>query len=564
MRNIPLLQRALNIRRLFAPGIQVALCAVVAATPFSAAAQAYKATNIISDGSVAATIMDPNFINPWAISASPTLWISAQGTGFNYVASATTGAIAFKVIVPAASGVTTATGLPAGSVTTAGASGMILSNGAKASFLFSTLDGSISGWNGALGTANARSLIAITNAGASYPGLALLTTSPTATYILAANFGTANKIEVYDNTFAPATLAGGTFTDPSLPTGYGPFAVHVIGSQVFVSYAVKTATAPFRSVDAPGNGIVSIFDNTGKFVSRAVTGGNLNSPWGVAIAPANFGIFSNDLLIGNFGDGKINVYDPKTFSYLGQLVDATGKPLAYASLWELLPGGTAVAGTTAVSGGDTSTVYFTAGLTGETHGLLGGISNGTTAGSTPTFGFSASTAAATVTAGASTQAVISVAPVNGFSGAVTLACSGLPVAATCSFSPNQITATATTGATSTVTIQTAKASASLPPHHRVGRLAAGITWALLFPFASVFAFRKRVAGNSMPAIRLLGFAAIFFATAGMLVGCSNYTAPATPVMAAPTPVTPAGQSTVVITATAGTVTQTTSLALTVQ
>jgi uncharacterized protein (TIGR03118 family) len=522
-----------------------------------ASAQAYKVTNIISDGFVPATTVDANFINPWAASASPSFWISAQGTGFNYVATSA-GVIPFKVIVPAASGLPTATGLPSGSVTTTGSAGMILPNGTKASFLFSTLDGTISGWNSKLGTANAIAQIVVNNsaAGASYAGLALLNTT-TASYLLAPNFG-GNAIEVYDSTFKLTKLAG-SFVDPTLPAGYSPFSIHIIGNQIFVAYALRTATVPYRTVNAPGNGVVSVFDTTGTFVARVVTGGNLNSPWGVAFAPASFGIFSNDLLIGNFGDGMINVYDPKTFSFLGQLMDGAGKSLVYASLWELLPGGAAVGGTTTVGGGDTSTLYFTAGLKDEAHGLLGGITSTATAGSAPTFGLSASTGAAKVPAGGSTQATISVAPVNGFSGAVTLGCTGLPARTTCTFSPAQMTVTPTAGAIGTVTFQTASSSTAglrLPLRGHV----AGITSALLLPFASLLAFRRRrsVTGG-LASIRLLGVMLLFTASIGLIAGCSTYAAPAVVL-----PATPSGASTITLTATAGTVTQQTSFALTVQ
>ena len=185
-----------------------------AAASLQATAQSYKVTNIISDGSVPAALMDANFLNPWAISASPTWWISTQASGFNYVV-ASAGTIAFKVIIPNSSGAPTATGLPAGAVTTAGATGMLLPNGTKASFIFSTLDGTISGWNSKLGTAGAIAQVPINNsaAGASYPGLAILTTS-TSSYILAPNFGTGNAIEVYDNNFKTIKLAG---TSPRIP-----------------------------------------------------------------------------------------------------------------------------------------------------------------------------------------------------------------------------------------------------------------------------------------------------------------------------------------------------------
>jgi uncharacterized protein (TIGR03118 family) len=542
----------------------VAVMSLLAAGISSAGAQFFKVTNIVSDGSVPATTTDANFINPWAISTSGTWWISAQGSGQNYVIPAT-GAISFRVVVPAASGLATATGLPSGSVTTGGAVGMLLPNATKASFLFSTLDGTISGWNSKLGTAGAISQIAINNssAGAAYTGLAILniaTGGVTSTsYILAPNFGTANKVEVYDSTFQPTHLAG-TFTDPNLPAGYSPYAIHVIGTQVFVTYALRSA-APFRTVNGAGNGVVDIFDNTGAFVSRAVTGGNLNSPWGVAIAPASFGVFSNDLLIGNFGDGIINVYDPKTFAYLGQLVDVAGKPLAYASLWELLPGGTTVTGTTGVSGGDTSTVYFTAGLANEAHGLFAGITNSTTVGSTPTFGFSASAGAVSVTAGNSVQMPFTVVPVNGFSGTVQFTCSGLPAGATCSFSPTSLAVSSTGVATSTVTVTTTKATAEMMPFHSHGHRSNGVVAAFLLPFASLLMFRQRKLRQliaryaSLP--RVVGALAMVMMLGVVLVGCSSN---GTPTVVP----TPAGTGTVTLNATNGTVAQTTTFALTVK
>jgi uncharacterized protein (TIGR03118 family) len=537
--------------------VSAALLVLAAAVCHQASAQAYKVTNLVSDGSVAAAVTDSNFINPWAASISPTWWISAQGTGFNYVISSA-GTISFKVIVPAASGLTTATGSPTGSVTTAGATGMILPNGTKASFLFSTLDGVIAGWNSKLGTANALSQTAINNsaAGASYPGLAILNTA-TASYILAPNFGTANSVEVYDSTFKPTKLAG-SFTDPALPTNYGPYSVHVLGTQVFVLYAQRTATAPYGAVDGPGHGILSVFDTNGNFVARAVTGGNLNSPWGLAFAPASFGIFSGDLLIGNEGDGLINVFDPKTYAYLGQLVDSTGKSLVYEGLWELLTGGTAVSGATTVSGGDTSTVYFTAGLHNEAHGLFAGISSSTAAGATPQFGFTSSSSVATIAAGSSVDATLSIAPVNGFSGTVTLACSGLPAGATCTFAPAQLTASGTAATTGTVTIKTTKAYALL--RSRSGNISlAGLTPVVLFPLALILAYRLRGAPRVFaPVARVVIVFTGGLVLGALALGC-GYSNTSAAVAS-----TPVGQSQVVISATSGAIMQQTMITLTVQ
>lgn len=548
----------------------IALLGIFAAgTSVVAEAQAYKVTNIISDGSVPAALTDPNFINPWGVSASGNWWISAQGSGYNYVVNPA-GAILFKVIVPAASGLATATGLPAGSVTTAGAVGMILPNGTKASFLFSTLDGTISGWNRNLGFNNAISQIAVNNgsaggsyggsAGASYPGLAILNIATggvtSSSYILAPNFGAGNAIEVYDSTFKAAKLAG-SFTDPTLPTGYAPFAVHIIGTQVFVTYALRSATAPYNDVAGLGNGAVSVFDNNGNFVSRLVTGGNLNSPWGVAIAPASFGIFSGDLLIGNVGNGLINVYDPKTFGYLGQLMDGNGSSLAYANLWELLPGGTKVTGTAAVSAGDPTTVYFTAGLANEAHGLFGNIGSVTTAGATPTFGFTVGSGGGTVSAGSSAQATVSVAPANGFSGTVSLSCIGLPVGATCSFSPASLPVTATAPAISTVTIATTKTTTGYLQPFFHGASGSGVMSAMLFPLASLLLFhRRRSLRSASAALRLLGVLLVSLMVSTAIAGCGG-----SPIV---TPATPTGSSQIVISASSGGVTQQTSFTLVVK
>src|SRR5579862_8136000 len=232
-----------SIRRSFA-----ALALLAAASSIPAAAQvggAYVVTNIVSDGSVPAAFTDTAFVNPWAISDSGTWWISATGSGTGYAIASTptAGTIGIKMVVPPASG--TGTGTPVGCVTTAGSTGMILPNLTKASFLFSTLDGTISGWNSKLGTNGSIAQIVVNNsaAGAEYTGLAIINTA-TASFILAPNFGTGNTIEVYDSTFKSTKLSG-TFTDPNLPAGYGPYSVHVLNNQVYVAYAQKSATAPY-------------------------------------------------------------------------------------------------------------------------------------------------------------------------------------------------------------------------------------------------------------------------------------------------------------------------------
>jgi uncharacterized protein (TIGR03118 family) len=520
-----------------------ALVAVASSIPaFAQVAGAYTVTNLVSDGSVAATVTDANFINPWAISDSGTWWIAAAGTGYDYAIS-TVPAIGFKVIVPSGANAS-ANGFPSGSVTTGGATGMVLPNGTKASFIFSTLDGTISGWNSKLGTANALSQIVVNNSatGASYTGLAIYNTA-TASYILAANFGN-NALEVYSSTFTKTSLSG-SFTDPNLPSGYAPFSVHVLNGQIYVAYALRSSSAPYSTVNAVGNGVVDQYDQNGNFVTRIAAGGQLDSPWGVAIAPASFGIYGGDILIGNFGNGTINAYDPTRFVYQGQLTDGTGKPLTYPSLWELLPAGTAVTNTTSVSGGTAGTVYFTAGLAGEQHGLFGAIANSTASG-TPAFGLSAGAGTVTVSAGLDAITTVNVEPTYNFTGTVSFTCSGLPAGAQCAFSPSSLAATGNAPSVATLDIVTYKMASV---EHSIG---SGIALALLFPLGGVLALRRKRLGAWRPML----VAVVALLSVGAVIGCGNSYTPNTP--------TPAGSSQVTITATSGSITQTTTLSLVVQ
>lgn len=566
----------------------LALCLALTASSglaFAQAAGTYQITNLISDGSVPAVTTDPNFVNPWGISIGSDFWINTAATGFDYVAL-TNGTIPFKVVVPAASGGTTTTGTPTGTVFVGSANGFNQPDGSKAVFLFSSLDGTISAWNPALGTANSVAQITVNNsaAGAVYTDMALMTNA-NGTFILASNFGPKPSIDVFDSNYQAAKLPG-SFTDPNLPVGYAPFAVHTIGTQVFVTYAMQSVTATsvptptsptgyvvpqstsahprsVQQVPGPGNGIVSVFDTNGNFVARAITGGNLNAPWGMALAPSTFGIYGGDLLVGNFGDGIINVYDPKTFAFLGQITDTNGKSVIYPSLWEITFGTT--------NYGDVNSLYFTAGLSSESHGLFGVISNNPSATGTPTFGVSASSSVSTIAAGSSSQMVVSVAPTNNFSGTVTLACSGLPAGATCNFSPGQLSVSPMASALSTVTIQTSKSGAMLTaPFGMSASHAAAISAALLLPFGSLMFFTNR--RRSEKQLFLLSLSAFVLLSVGVIAGCSNYMAPTgaamtpapTPPATPTTPGTPTGQSQVTITATAGAITQSTVVALTVQ
>ncbi len=306
-----------------------------------------------------ADVTDPNLVDPWGLSFSATspFWVSNAGKSNSTLYNGSGTITPVVVAIPAGSK-GPAKSSPSGQVNNNTAA-FILANGTKASFIFATEDGTISAWNG--GTV---STVMVDNsaAGAVYEGLAIGTSANGAT-LYAPNFKT-NAIDIFDGKFAPATLAG-NFTDPNLPAGFAPFNIWNLGGKLYVMYA-KQNGAKVRDTAGPGNGFVDTFDLNGNFLKRVVSNGPLNSPWGVAIAPANWGAFGGALLVGNFGDGTINAFDATVGTSLGTLQDKTGAPIVNKGLWAIAFGNGA-------SGGDINTLYFTAGIQGETHGLLGAI-----------------------------------------------------------------------------------------------------------------------------------------------------------------------------------------------
>jgi uncharacterized protein (TIGR03118 family) len=523
----------------------------VAAVASAQTANSYLVTNLISDGSVTAAVTDPNLINPWGIGIGSTVWISGEKSALEIVTTAT-GTEKFDVNIPPASG--SGMGEPTGVVFSGAAKGFVLPVGAAPTFLFATHDGSISGWNAVLGMNGSTAQIVVNNSASSaaYTGLALLNNS-NGTYLLAANFGQASDIEVYNTSFQQVKLAGG-FADPNLPTGYSPFSVHVIGSQVFVAYALRSTTTTngvtdFKQTVGAGDGILDVFDLNGNFIATAVSGGNLNAPWGVAMAPSTFGVFGGDLLVGNFGDGVINVYNPTTYAFLGQIIDSTGKAVANPSLWEIVFG---TSNATPPGTGDPNTLFFTSGLTSASHGLFATITTANNTTSSPTFGFSASTSAATLADGSSTTATLAVVPTNGFNGNVALSCSA-PSGLSCKFSSNSISVSAAAASTTNVVISAAGNTAAL--QHLFGDGARGIGFALLLPFGSLLAFARKRNGNARNSVRMLGAFALFLTAAGMVVGCSSSSMSTPP---------PTGMQQVVINATSGSITQTATINLNIQ
>jgi uncharacterized protein (TIGR03118 family) len=336
--------------------VLVATAAAVAATP-----KGYQQTNLISNGAVDSVVVDKNFINPWGVSVGSDFWINTTGSGLDYVADAA-GAISFTVTIPPASG--KSLGSPTGTVYTGGGAvpsgDFLLTDKSAPQFLFCSIDGTVSGWSGG------NVLISLNNhkAGDVYTDMALLTNAK-GTFVLLANSGAAGDVEAYNGKWVREMP--NAFKDPKMPANYAPFGVHVFDGTVYVTYAPRPGSN-HQSVQGEGKGFVDAFDDSGKFISRAIPlGGKLNSPWGMAIAPATFGEFANDVLVGNFGDGTIAAYDPKTWAFKGFITDESGNTISNPGLWEIVFG----QGKPGV--GNPNTLYFAAGLEGGTGGLFGTI-----------------------------------------------------------------------------------------------------------------------------------------------------------------------------------------------
>jgi uncharacterized protein (TIGR03118 family) len=321
--------------------------------------------NLVSDVPGLADLTDATLVNPWGMAQAPTspVWVADNGTNSAtlYRGDGVVGPVmklGLTVSLPGDG--------PTGQVFNP-TTGFVVSDGAghsgPAVFIFDTESGDVVGWNPAV-PPPPPSTVAEVGAhvdGAIYKGLTMASVGGEP-FLYAANFH-AGTIDVFDSSFHLTDLDG-SFSDPDLPKGYAPFNVAVLGGQIYVAYAVQDADAE-DEVAGQGRGLVDVFDTSGHFIRRLVSHGQLDAPWGLALAPAGFGSFGGDLLVGNFGNGRINAYDPQSGEFQGKLRGEDHKPIAIDGLWALMFGN----GTTA----DTSTLLFSAGIDDETHGLLGTI-----------------------------------------------------------------------------------------------------------------------------------------------------------------------------------------------
>jgi uncharacterized protein (TIGR03118 family) len=339
---------------------------------FHGRAASYRQTNLVSDISGLAVTTDPNLVNPWGISHSSTspFWISDNGTGVSTLYNGAGQQVPLTVTIPPPGSSPDTKATPTGQVfnmfNTIGDFSVMSSTASGSSvFIFVTEDGTISGWSRSVDRTHA--ILAVDNSasGAVYKGLAL-GNNGSGNFLYATNFH-AGTIDVFDAQFHQVTLSG-SFSDAGIPSGFAPFGIQNIGGQLFVTYA-KQDVDKHDDVAGPGNGFVDVFDTNGNLIRRFASQGTLNSPWGLALAPDEFGRFSEDLLVGNFGDGRINAFDPETGAFRGQFRDTLGHTLVIDGLWGLIFGN-------GHSAGDTGTLFFTAGIDHEQHGLFGSLTPG--------------------------------------------------------------------------------------------------------------------------------------------------------------------------------------------
>ena len=334
-------------------------CALLPGVAQAGGATRYRQTNLVSNIPGLARLTDPNLVNPWGMAAGPKtpLWVADNGADVATLYQDAVSALPLVVSIP--------DGAPTGQVFNP-TNGFVVKSGTSsgpAMFIFASENGDITGWNKNVPppAPSTQAQPAVHTPNAVYKGLAMAS-SGGKTYLYATDFHD-NRIDVFDSNFAPATLSG-NFTDPGLPAGFAPFGIQAFGNRLYVSYAMQDADA-HDDVRGAGNGFVDVFTSSGHMVKRLITRGALNSPWGMVIAPRGFGSLSRDLLVGNFGNGLINAYDPSTGSFRGTLLGPGRQPIRNDGLWGLRFGN----GVT----GSPRTLLFTAGIDDESDGLFGEI-----------------------------------------------------------------------------------------------------------------------------------------------------------------------------------------------
>jgi uncharacterized protein (TIGR03118 family) len=330
-------------------------------------AQHYTQTNLVADLPGVAPVTDPNLVNPWGLTRSATSpwWVSDNNSGLSTLYTGAGVVIPIngngKVIIPPPNGSPAGTlAAPTGIVFNGSATDFLVGANAPAHFIFVTEDGTISGWN-----SGAAAVLVVDNSdkgkGAVYKGATTALVNGKV-FLYVTNFRS-GRVEVYDNTFKRVRISEELFDDDALPRGFAPFNIQNIGGTLFVTYAKQDA-AKHDDVAGDGNGFVELYDPSGKHLGHLEHGPWLNSPWGVVWTPRDFGIFSNSILVGNFGSGKVAAYNGFTKEFIGFVQNPDSSILTIDGLWSLTFGNGG-------SAGPSTTLFFSAGPGGEAHGLFG-------------------------------------------------------------------------------------------------------------------------------------------------------------------------------------------------
>lgn len=349
---------ALQGRRVFAH-LTIVLAIIVFGS-MQTNAQHYVQTNLVSDIPGLATTTDPNLVNPWGLTRtqSSPWWVANNGTEtstlYNGLGQRFPLAMPLVVTIPG--------GAPTGTVANT-STDFQLTTGNPARFIFVTEEGTISGWNPGVSPTNAVIKFTAPGGTANYKGVTIAQRNG-ANFLYVANFFS-GEVDVFDGTFAPVSLPAGAFTDPSLPPDFAPFNVQNINGDVWVMYAMQNEEKE-DEVAGPGLGYVDKFDANGVLLLQLNSGHWMNAPWGIALAPDDFGKQSGRLLVGQFGSGEIATFDEQHGNFHGLMRGLLGQPLAIEGLWALAFGNNGTAG-------PANTLFFTAGIDDEEHGLFGKI-----------------------------------------------------------------------------------------------------------------------------------------------------------------------------------------------
>ena len=342
-----------------ASGILFLVLVLLMAPAVQAVDRSYRVHNLVSDGFVPADHTDPNLVNGWGIAFNPFgfVWVADNGTGKSTLYDGNGVPQSLVVTIPG--------GRPTGIVYN-GSSDFVVRRGAASGpgrFLFATENGTIAGWAPNVDSTNA--IIAVDNsaAGAIYKGLAL-GANGTGFLLYATDFHN-RKVDVLDGGFRPVSLPPGAFEDRTIPSNFAPFGIQNLNGNIYVTYA-KQDEDKEDDVAGRGLGFVNVFDANGRLIRRVASRGKLNAPWGLAIAPADFGAFSNHLLVGNFGDGTISALDVTSGKFGGQLLDSNSRPIVIDGLWGISFGN-------GLLNQPTNVLFFAAGPDDENHGVYGRI-----------------------------------------------------------------------------------------------------------------------------------------------------------------------------------------------